>query len=190
MSTASYLYNRTVIAIAALAMAVPSVAGDDAKQTVDAKGLKFEAPKSWKFTPSSRAMRAAELKIQPLDGDDYPAELVVYVFPGGVGPVQANIDRWKKQFTDKDGNPAKLEDKKVMGKNVEVIRAETAGHYHPTAFPGVAPDPDRDGARLLGGIVVTDKITYVIKMVGPDKTMTKLRPDFDAILASATVSDE
>ena len=122
-------------------------------------------------------MRAAELKVSPLEGDDFPAELVVFVFPGGVGPVQANIDRWKKQFTDKDGNPAKIDDKKVKGKNVDVTRVETSGHYHPSQFPGVAPEPDRDAARLLGGIVVTDKVTYVIKMVGPDKTMIDIYAD-------------
>jgi hypothetical protein len=162
---------------------------DDAKQTIDAKGLKFEAPASWKSTPPTRQMRAAELKVLPLDGDDFPGELVVFVFPGGVGGVQANIDRWKKQFTDKDGNPAQIEDKKVKGKNVDVIRVETSGHYHPSQFPGIAPEPERDAARLLGGIVVTDKVTYVIKMVGPDKTMIKIRPDFDALLATAMVKD-
>jgi hypothetical protein len=171
-------------------VAVAVLAGaDDGKQTIDAKGLKFEAPASWKSTPPTRQMRAAEIKVAPLEGDDFAAELVVFVFPGGVGPVQANIDRWKKQFTDKDGNLAKIEDKKVKGKNVEVTRVETSGHYTPSQFPGLAKEPERDAARLLGGIVVTDKVTYVIKMVGPDKTMAKIRPEFDALLASAVVEE-
>jgi hypothetical protein len=174
---------------AALAVALFLTGADDAKQTIDAKGLKFEAPPSWKSTPPSRGMRAAVLKAQPMEGDDYPAELVVFVFADGVGSVQANIDRWKQQFTDKDGNPAQIEDKKVKGKNVDVIRVETAGHYHPPRFPGLTPEPEREGARLLGGIVVTGKATYVIKMIGPDKTMAKLRPDFDALLATAQVKE-
>jgi hypothetical protein len=170
-----------------MAVALFLCGADDARQTIDAKGLSFEAPSSWKSTPPKRQMRAAELKVEPLAGDDYAAELVVFVFPGGVGTVQANIERWKKQFTDKEGNPSKVEEKKVQGKNVEVTRVEMSGHYHPSQFPGLPAEPERDDARLLGAIVVTDRITYVAKMVGPDKTMAKIRPDFDALLSTMNV---
>ena len=108
-------------------------------------------------------------------------------FPAASARCEANLDRWKSQFKDKDGNPAKVESKKVKGKNVEVTRVETSGHYHPAQFPGLAPEPDRDDARLLGAIVVTDQVTYVIRMVGPNKTMTKISPDFDALLATIKV---
>jgi hypothetical protein len=171
-----------------LAVSLLLCGADDAKQTVDAKGLTFEAPASWKSSPPSGMMRRAELKVQPIGGDDFPGELVVYAFPGGVGSVQANLDRWKSQFKDKNGNTPALETKKVKGKNVDVTRAETFGHYHPAQFPGRS-EPDRADARLLGAIVVTDKVTYVIKMVGPDKTMTKIRPEFDALLATMKVED-
>ena len=161
---------------------------DDAKQKVDAKGLTFDAPASWKSSPPSGTMRRAELKVQPIAGDDFPGELVVFAFPGGVGPVQTNLDRWKGQFKGKDGNSPKVETKKVKGQNIDVTRAETSGHYHPAQFPGRS-EPDRDDARLLGAIVVTDQVTYVIKMVGPEKTMTKIRPEFDALLATMKVEE-
>ena len=106
-------------------------------------------------------MRRAELKVEPIEGDDYPAELVVFAFPGGAGTVEANLERWQKLFKDKDGNPPKIESKKVKGKNVEVTRAETSGHYHPAQFPGTATEPDRPDARLLGAIVMTDEVSYV-----------------------------
>jgi hypothetical protein len=35
--------------------------------------------------------------------------------------------------------------------------------------------------------VVTDGTGYFIKMVGPNKTMTKLKPAFDEMLSSMTV---
>ena len=37
---------------------------------------------------------------------------------------------------------------------------------------------------------MTDEVTYVIKMVGPDKTMTKIRPEFDELLTSIKVEDK
>ena len=122
---------------AGLAVSVFLCGADDALQKIDARGLTFEAPASWKSKPSTRAMRRAELKVEPIDGDDFPAEMVVYVFPGGVGGVQANVERWKSQFKDKDGNPPTVENKKVKGKNVDVTRVETSGHYHPSQFPGL-----------------------------------------------------
>ncbi len=100
-------------------------------------------------------MRRAILKIEPMEGDDFPGELVVYAFPGGAGSVEANIERWQKQFKDKDGNPPKIETKTVKGKNVDVTRAETSGHYFPAQFG--RPEPDRPDARLLGAIVQTDQ---------------------------------
>ena len=100
------------------------------------RGLTFEAPKSWKSSTPSGAMRRAQLKVEPIEGDDYPAELIVFAIEGGGGTVEANLTRWQKTFKDEDGNPPKIESKKVQAKNVEVTRAETSGHYYPTAFPG------------------------------------------------------
>jgi hypothetical protein len=184
-------YGKAAASVfAGWAVCVLLCGADDARQKVDARGLTFEAPASWKSKASTRPPRAAELKADPIDGDDFPAEMVVYVFPGGVGGVQANIDRWKTQFKDKDGNPPKFDSKKVKGKNVDVTRIETSGHYHPSQFPGLPAEPDRDDARFFGAIVMTDKTSYVIKMIGPDKTMNKIRPEFDALLTSIAVEDK
>ena len=132
-------------------------------------------------------MRKAELKVDPIEGDDYPAELLVFVMPGGSGSVEANLNRWQGWFKDKDGNPPRMESKKVKGKNVEVTRAETHGDYHPARFPGRPADPQRPNARLFGAIVTGDDVSYYIRMVGPDKTMSKLRPDFDALLSTIEI---
>jgi hypothetical protein len=164
------------------------VGADGPKQAVDAQGVKFQAPAAWKSTPTSGPMRRAVLKIEPVEGDDFPGELVVFAFSGGVGTVDDNVKRWQKQFKDKDGNPPKIETKTVKGKNVDVTRAETSGHYVPPQLG--RPEPERPDARLLGAIVVTDKTTYVIKLVGPNKTLTKIRPDFDEMLTTMEVGEK
>ncbi len=172
------------------AVALLLVGADEPKQTIDAGGLKFEAPKSWKSKPPTSQMRRAELKVDPIEGDDYPAEMVVYAFPGGAGSVEANLKRWQGLFKDKDGNPPAIDSKKVKGKNVEVTRAETHGDYHPAQFPGRPVDPQRPNARLLGAIIPGEAATYYIRMVGPEKTMTKLRPSFDELLSSIHVEEK
>jgi hypothetical protein len=171
-----------------LAMALPLVGADGPKQTIEARGLSFQAPTSWKSSPPASQMRLAQLKVDPLEGDDYPAEVVVTAFPGGAGSVDANLKRWQGMFKDKDGNPPRIESKKVQGKNVEVVRAETSGHYSPPQFG--RPEPERPDARLLGAIIMTDRVSYYIRMVGPNKTMLKLRPDFDALLSTIRVEEK
>jgi hypothetical protein len=189
MNQSSKVHRVASLGLAMPVIALLLVAADGPKQTVDVNGFKFDAPAAWKSTPSSSAMRRAVLKIEPVEGDDYPGELVVYAFSGGVGSVDDNIKRWQKQFKDKDGNPPKIETKTVKGKNVEVTRAETSGHYTPPQFGG-KPEPERPDARLLVAIAVTDKTTYVIKLVGPNKTLTKLRPDFDEMLTTMEVGEK
>jgi hypothetical protein len=159
---------------------------DAPTQTIDAGGLTFQAPTSWKSSPPSSRMRRAELRVPPAEGDKEPAELVVTAFPGGAGPVEANIKRWQGQFKDEDGNPPKIDSKVIKGKNVDVTRVETAGHYFPMTFPGQPKQVDRPNYRLLGAIVQAGETGYYLKMVGPDKTMQAARPDFDQLIASAS----
>jgi hypothetical protein len=160
---------------------------DAPTQTIDAGGLTFQVPTAWKSSTPSSPMRKAEIKVAPVEGDKEPAELVVFAFPGGAGTVDANIKRWQSQFKDADGNPPRIESKEVKGKNVDVTRVETAGHYFPMTFPGQPKQVDRPNYRLLGAIVQTGTTGYFLKMVGPDKTMQAIRPDFDQLIS--TISD-
>ena len=106
-------------------------------------------------------MRKAQLKIEPVKGDEEGADLIVFVFPGGAGSVDANVQRWQSTFKDKDGKPPKVDVKTVKGQNVEATRVEIAGHYYPTAFPGQPKQPDHDNYRLLGAIVLTDANSFL-----------------------------
>lgn len=189
MIRARFVLGRLSVLAVGLIMVAGLAGADEPKKTVDARGLKFQAPEGWKMVPTNSQMRAAQLRVQPVEGDDFDAELVVYVFPGGAGGVEANIERWSNQFKGADGKTPKAETKKVKGRNIEVTRIEVAGHYHPASFPGLPAEPDRDDARLLGAIAVTDKVGYYLKMVGPDKTMKELSADFDALISSLEVSE-
>lgn len=164
------------------------VCGADEPRTIDAGGLTFRVPAEWKSAPPTSSMRRAQLKVAPKEGDEYPAELVVFAFPGGAGTVDANIERWRSMFKDENGEHPKVETRTVKGKNVDVARAETSGHYTPARFGG-RPEPERPNARLLGAIVQGKKTGYFLRMIGPDKTMKALSPAFDAMIASMTIDE-
>ncbi|MFO0910232.1 MAG: hypothetical protein U0794_18130 [Isosphaeraceae bacterium] len=180
--------TRTVLAaLVAVGLSATARADDAKTQEIDAGGLKFEAPATWKSTPPQSQMRRAQLKIEPVKGDEDPAELIVFAFPGGAGTVDANVERWQRQFRDKEGNPPRAEVKVVKGKNVESTRVEIAGHYFPSNFPGQPKQPDRENYRLLGAIVLTDDTGYFLRLVGPEKTITAAKPAFDKLMESFKV---
>ncbi|MGA8351494.1 MAG: hypothetical protein WB773_27135, partial [Isosphaeraceae bacterium] len=120
MSTMSNVRRRWIRALAGAAALALVLGADEPTKTVDAGGLSFKAPQSWKSVPTNSPMRRAQLKVEPVPGDEYPALLVVYAFPGGAGSVEANLTRWQGQFKDADGKPPKIESKTVKGKNTEV----------------------------------------------------------------------
>ncbi len=159
----------------------PAPAPAGKTQKLSAEGISFEVPASWKSAKPTNEMRKAQLKVAPVDGDREPAELVLFVFPnaaGGGGAVEMNIERWRKQFSDADGDAAAAETKAVKGANVDATRVEVAGTYKDPFAPG----GPREGYRLLGAIVVTKNAGYFFKMVGPDKTMKALAPEFDQMI--------
>ena len=149
-------------------------------RTVRAAGLRFDIPKEWKSVSPRNEMRKAEIQIPPVEGDTEVAELVLSVFPGGAGGVEANVQRWQRQFTDASGSNPAVESTRIKGQNVEITRVELAGTY---TDPFSAAGP-RKGYRLLGAIVPTADSAYFFKLVGPDKTVLSARPGFDTMLRS------
>jgi hypothetical protein len=181
IATRSQIRGALLGAVGAVLVAAGA---DGPSQKVDAGGLSFQAPASWKATKPTSTMRRAQLSVAPAEGDPEPAELVVFAFPGGAGTVEANLKRWRDQFRDDDGNPPPIDSKKVKGKNVDVTRVEAAGRYVAAEFPGSSKILNKPNFRLLGAIVETDRAAYFLKMLGPDKTMVAARPAFDELISS------
>ena len=181
-----YRYATVLTSLCALA----ALGGDEPKKTIDAGGRVFEAPTSWKSSTPKSNMRRAQLKVGPEAGDDEPAELVVYAFPGGAGTVDDNIKRWEGQFLNNKGAHAKAETKKVKAKNAEATRVEIAGRYVAPLFPGSNETNDKPMYRLLGAIVTTENTGYFFKMIGPEKTVGKHSDEFDKLIASIKVEDQ
>ena len=174
---------------AALALALVALGADDPAQTVKVRGVAFDVPSTWKRAESSSAMRAAQFKVPPVEGDTDSAELVLFVFPGGGGTVQQNLDRWQAQFEGKDGKPPEIVTEKRKGKNIDVTFAEAGGRYIAAVMPGRPEKYDKPGYRLLGAIAQNPTNGYYFKMVGPDKTMKAARPAFDALIKSISLGE-
>ncbi|RUL87572.1 hypothetical protein [Tautonia sociabilis] len=185
--------NRSIrrsIAVIGLSLALaPVVAAQETKteqetQKVEAGGLTFQVPSSWKVNRPTNQMRLVEIEVPPAEGDDKPGELVLFAFPGGAGTVQANVQRWRAQFVDEQGRNPEVETETIKANGAEITLVETAGRYV-TQIPRPVDEP---GFRLLGGIYPTRQVGYFFKLVGPDATITAARPAFKAMLESMTTS--
>ena len=158
----------------------PPKQADQKTQTIDTAGIQFEVLESWSTQTPTSQMRKAQIHIPAVEGDQEPAELVLFVFPGGAGSVEANIERWRNQFTDENGDHPKVETTKIKGQNVEVTRVEAAGSFKDPFAPG----GPHASYRLYGAIVTTDNAGYFFKMVGPQKTMKQSAEAFNKMLTT------
>ena len=120
------------------------------KQTVDAKGLTFEAPASWKSSPPPGRCAGRELKVEPIEGDDYPGRAGGLRLPGRRRLGGSQSRALAEPVQGQGRQPPKIETKKVKGKNVEVTRAETPATIIPPSSPDGRPEPDRRRCPAAG----------------------------------------
>lgn len=139
------------------------------------KDVGYDAPESWQSAPNPNPMRKATFKIPKAAGDAEDAELTVSTASGG---VDANVKRWAGQFGNAE---SKVDRRTVNGLEVSVV--ELKGTYSSGGMMGAA-GPPKEKQMLLGAIVDHGDTQTFFKMVGPEKTVTAAKKDFDAFVAS------
>jgi hypothetical protein len=116
---------------------------------------KWTVPADWKGEPLSE-MRLASFKVEGQSGES--ADISVTSFPGDVGGLESNINRWRGQVhqnaLDPDSLAKTLERETVDGIPVVLVDLQT---------PEGAEKPD----RIIGAILRTTDRTWFVKMTGP-----------------------
>ena len=123
-------------------------------------GLHFESPESWESSKPSNNMRKAQFSASSPSGKT--AEVVFYYFgSGNTGGIQANVDRWMKQFEDP-------QDKKVNTETINKTRV-TYAQAHGTFLSGrpFGPKTPNPGYGLLAAIIEGEGGAVFIKITGP-----------------------
>jgi hypothetical protein len=139
----------------------------------DLGGVAVTVPVGWQTELPSNAMRKAQYKLPGESGD---AELVVTHFgAGGAGGVDANLERWKGQFTESDGGITSKQTVSGMPVTLLDIRGSFVGMQRPM---GGSQDP-KGGQRMLAAIVETSNGAFYFKLVGPEATVTQWEASFD-----------
>ena len=127
--------------------AVPTASGAD---------LSWTAPATWQSRPAS-AMRKATFIIPGASAGEQ-AELAVTAFPGDVGGLLANVNRWRGQLQLAPVDASSLHST-LTHLDINTLHVELVELVGPEA-------PDRK--RVLGAIVPVKGSTWFFKLTGPD----------------------
>lgn len=161
--------------------------GPAASQSNTASGLRFQAPFGWVAERPSSNMRVAQYRLPQAEGDPEDGSLVLYYFGEGQGgSVQANLDRWVGQMEQPDGGSSKekarTETLTVNGLNATLL--DVSGTYTAEMMPGGGDRHNKANYRMRAAVVETPKGAYFVKLVGPEKTISRWDQGYMAFIKS------
>jgi hypothetical protein len=180
------LWSRKIGSLAAIALVASVTAvttAEDAKpaeakkgdqaaaaktQDVDVKGMTLKLPETWKKMPLG-PLQVANYEVPAAADDTDPSQLAVFHFErGGGGGLQANIDRYTKQFDAEDRKLKILEGESPQGKYTLIDLS--GSHTRPfQKMPVKKPN-----TRMLAIILHSEKAgDYFVRLTGPNKTVTE-----------------
>ena len=128
-------------------------------------------------------MRKASYVVPRAAGDTEDGELTVfYLGPGQGGGIDANVDRWVKQFADAKPSDVKRADRQANGLRQHTIELASGTFSAGMAMGGSGTPKPNYG--LLGGIVEAPTGAYFFKLTGPSNTVNQAKTPFYQLLDS------
>jgi hypothetical protein len=141
-------------------------------------------PPGLRRVPPKNAMRKASFEVPHAKDDKEDGELAVFYFgPGQGGSIDANVDRWVKQFSGVTPNDVKRADREANGLHQHTVEIQKGTFDAGSMAMGAAAGPKQEYA-LLGAIVEAPSGAYFFKMTGPSKTVAAARDSFYKLLDS------
>lgn len=151
----------------------------------EARRLEWTEPSAWVRQPQSSPMRVATYRVPHAAADKEDAELAIFHFGGGQGgAVEANLERWEKQFSDTKPGDVKRSERTVNGLRAHLLEVES-GTYT-AMMPGQASGP-KPGFGMVAAVVETPLGSYFVKLTGPAKTVKANRQSYLSLLETLHV---
>ena len=155
-----------------------------ANTTKNGGNISYSAPEGWILETPTSAMRKAQYKLSG-QGEWGDAELAVFNFPGTGGSVDANLERWYRQFKQPNGSPTREHAKKenIKVNDLEVTFVYTTGTYLKSTSPMMqGPVEEKVDFALLAAIVDLPNGPWFFKATGPRATIDYWRKSFDSFV--------
>ena len=160
-----------------------------AQKPVSRGEISYAVPEGWVRQKPSSPMRYDQFLL-PGAGDRQSAELAV--FSGIGGSVEANLDRWYKQFKQPDGQETKdlIKRKKIQVADLTVTVVSLTGTFMKSRAPMMMGGPvdELGGYALLAAIAETKQGLWFFKATGPEDTINRWQKSFDEFVQSFRVN--
>jgi hypothetical protein len=171
--------SAAALALALAASATLAAPPPRAARSDTAGGVAWNVPARW-TAGSGSAMRVATYAVPAVKGAD-AGECAVFFFGAGQGgSVDANVERWSKQF--ENAPPPRPVNATVAG--LKVTRVQLSGTYLAPGGPMMQSTGKRPGTQLLGAIVEAPDGNVFFKLTGPAATVDAARAEFDTLVSS------
>jgi len=142
--------------------------------TVTLLDYKTAVPSGWVSKTPSSTSRLAQFIVPGSDS----AEVVVFFFGAAMGGnVNANLERWRGQFSSGDAKPASERVTRDSTGKFPLTIAEYSGTYRRGVGMGSA-DSVKTGQTLIATIVETPRGAMFIQLFGPSARVATERDTF------------
>jgi len=144
----------------------------------------FPRPEGWIWVPPTSSIRKAELNIPSSVPGVAPATVTFFCFgPGEGGSVQANVDRWTRQFSNPDGSPVKAVTESRRDNLTDVTLVTASGLFSSGMDRNSSTTQARTGLR--GAILQSTQGDVYVKMTGPEALVSSSAKAFEDMIHSA-----
>lgn len=154
-------------------------------------GITWVDPPGWPREAKQSVMRKATYRVPRAASDAEDGELAVFYFgPGQGGSIDANVDRWVKQFSDRKPEEPRRADRTVNGLRQHTVEIEQ-GTFDGAAMAmaaGAKRAEAKPGWGMLGAVVEAPSGSYFFKLTGPKATVQAARTKFYELLDSIKTS--
>ncbi|RCS51873.1 hypothetical protein DTL42_09950 [Bremerella cremea] len=142
--------------------------------------FEMTVPEGWKTVQPKVRIIDHEFSAPAKEKDATPGRATLM---GAGGGVDANIARWKGQFSKLTSDEVKEE--KIAGQKVHFV--ELKGDFKDQRGP-FAPAETKKDYTVLGAIITTDKLgDYFLKFYGPSETIEQNKEKFTEMVNSLKV---
>lgn len=165
---------------AAVVAALLLVAVNSGAQEAPLKVLDYQAPvpATWGGRTPISSMRLAEYAVE-----GGLAEIAVFFFGAGQGgDVNANIERWRSQFSAPEGGTVFEQVSEESGAAFPITVAEFRGTYARGIGTGAAAADARANHTLVAAVVETPKGSLFFQLYGPSSDVAAARNGFIGVL--------
>lgn len=157
-------------------LTAPIALGDEGEKKTEAitfadGKLEMSMPEGWKKVRPNVGIIEYEFAIDPAEGDKDPGRATMM---GAGGSIDANIDRWRAQFSKLESD--QVEKEKISEQDVHIV--ELQGTYRDQRGP-FAPATVKENYTVLAAIISTKNSgNYFLKFYGPKKTIGENKEKF------------